>query len=164
MPSVWSSAGNWSRAVSELGLTTVEQQRMLRNNNVITTKFSGEKDARAQELSEQTDKAMDLEFKKLAAQKSREAAEWGMIGAALNLLGTAIKGIAAGFGIRDNNFSWSDIFSDAINGMGTLVSKYLEKLKASAEEETAQEDLNRLNGQRVQTDEATAALDANPYC
>lgn len=163
MVSVWSSAGNLSRSISELGNTSVEQQRMLRNNNTVTTKFMGEKDARAQEASEQTDKAMDLEFKKIAASKSREAAKWGAIGAALNLLGTALKIAAASAGIKDDKFSWANTFSDAVNGVGTVVTKLLDMLKARAEEEAAEEDLKRLNGQRCQTDESVAALDSNPY-
>ncbi|PKL76908.1 MAG: hypothetical protein CVV27_07845 [Candidatus Melainabacteria bacterium HGW-Melainabacteria-1] len=152
-----------SRSISELGLTTVEQQRMLRNNNVITTKFMSEKDARSSEMRELNDKAVDLEFKKIAAEKSKEAAKWGMIGAALNLLGTAIKGAAAAGGSRGANFSWAELATDAVNGVGTLITKVLDFLKAGAEEKSIKEDLERLNGQRTQTDAATQALDSNPY-
>ena len=73
--SVWASAGNFSRAQSEFGLVNVEQQRMLRNNNLITSKVMGEKDARSQEADDQRLKAADLSFKKLAADFSKEAAE-----------------------------------------------------------------------------------------
>lgn len=159
--SAWSSAASLSRAVCELGMTNVEQQRMLRNNNVITSKFMGEKDARSQELSEQNDKAVDLTFKKIAAEKSEEAAFYGVIGAALNLLGTVIKGVTAG--ARGEKFNLATFAADAINGLGTVVSKYLDYLKAGAEKDSVEEDLKRLNSQRVQTDEAVQALDANPY-
>lgn len=159
----WSNAASLSRAVCELGLTNVEQQRMLRNNNVITSKFMGEKDARSQELAEQNDKAVDLTFKKIAAEKSEEAAFYGVLGAALNLLGTAIKGIAAAGGLKGPKFSWTSFAADAVNGVGTVVSKYLEYLKAGEETASVEEDLKRLNGQRCQTDEAVQALDSNPY-
>lgn len=158
---VWASAGNFSRAVSELGLTTVEQQRMLRNNNIVTSGFMAEKDARAQEKGEQDLKAADLSFKKLSAQKSREAAELAQLGAALNLLGTLLKvGISAGTGQKTN---WAQAIPDIVNGFGNYMTKTLDKLKARAEEEAVQEDLNRLNGQRAQTEEAVQALDSNPY-
>lgn len=158
---VWASAGNFSRAVSELGLTTVEQQRMLRNNNIVTSGFMAEKDARAQEKGEQDLKAADLSFKKLSAQKSREAAELAQLGAALNLLGTLLKvGVSAGTGQKTN---WAQAIPDIVNGFGNYMTKTLDKLKARAEEEAVQEDLNRLNGQRAQTEEAVQALDSNPY-
>lgn len=162
MAVVWSSAGNMTRSMSELGLTTVEQQRMLRNNNVVTSKFMSEKDARSQELREQNDKAVDLEFKKIAAEKSQEAAKWSMIGAALNLLGTLIKGAAAAGGVKSDNFSWADFATDALNGTGTLITKVLEYLKAGEEVKATQEDINRVNNQRCQTAASVQALDSNP--
>lgn len=163
MASPWSSAAAFTNSRAELGLVTVEQMRMLRNNNIITSKFMGESDARAQEMDDLNAKATDLNFKKIAAQKSREAADLGAMGAALNLLGTFMKMGFAANGMRDKNFSWATAFGDAVNGFGTLVSKLLEGLKAKAEEDAVMEDLTRLNAQRTQTDEATAALMANPY-
>lgn len=159
---VWASAGNFSRAVSELGLTSVEQQRMLRNNNIITTTFMAEKDARAQEKDDQQLKAADLSFKKLSAKFSRKAADLAAIGAALNLLGTLIKvGVAAGSSSQKVN--WAKAVPDMVNGFGTLVTKMLDRVKAKEEEKAAEEDLKRLNGKRAQTDASVAALDANPF-
>jgi hypothetical protein len=156
-----SSAGALSRAMCELGLTNVEQQRMLRNNNVVTSKFMSEKDARSQEFSEQNDKAVDLAFKKIAAKNSEKAALYGVIGAALNLLGTAIKGATAK--ATGAPFNFATFAADAVNGLGTVVSKYLDYLKAGEERKSVEEDMRRLNGQRAQTDESVQALDANPY-
>jgi len=162
MPSVWSSAGNLSRAQSELGLTNVEQQRMLRNNNVITSKVMVEKDARANEKRDQDDKAVDLKFKEIAADKSKEAAFWGVIGAALNLLGSLMKGVG-GASQTGGAGAWINVAVDGLNGLGTVISKFMDYLKAGAEKESVEEDLKRLNAQRAQTDDAVRALDTNPY-
>lgn len=157
---VWASAGQFTRSVSELGLTNVEQQRMLRNNNVITSKFMSEKDARSSEMREQTDKANDLSFKKIAAAKSQEAALWGLIGSVLNLVGTVIKGVG---GTQTGKSSWADVAADGLNGLGTVITKWLEYVKAGEETKSVEEDLKRINAQKCQTDESVRALDANPY-
>ncbi|HEY9840127.1 MAG: hypothetical protein ACAI44_24000 [Candidatus Sericytochromatia bacterium] len=141
-------------------MTNVEQQRMLRNNNVITSKFMSEKDARASEKREQDDKAVDLKFKEIAADKSQEAAFWGVIGAALNLLGSLIKGAGSA---SSGKSSWLDVAVDGLNGLGTVISKYMDYLKAGEEKASVEEDLKRLNAQRCQTDDAVKALDTNPY-
>ena len=150
--SVWANSGNFTRAVSEFGLVNVEQQRMLRNNNLITNTFMSEKNARAQEADDQRLKAADLSFKKLSAEKSRKAADLVFIGAALNLLGTALK---EGVSLQSA--------PKLVNGFGEVVSKFLDILKADAEEEAVEEDLKRLNAARIGTDDAVAALDSNPY-
>jgi len=160
----WSSAGNMTRAISELGLTSVEQQRMLRNNNLVTTTFMGEKDARAQEKSDQDLKAADLEFKKISAEASRKAADLAVISAAVAVLGTALK-IGADSrkpkGSKDVN--WAKNIGDALNGIGNLITKVLDRMKADEEVKAVEEDLRRLNAMRAGTDKAVAALDANPY-
>lgn len=159
---VWASASAFTNSVAELGLVNVEQMRMLRNNNIITSKFMGEKDATSQERDDLQAKSADLSFKKIAAQKSREAADLAVLGAALNLLGTFMKmGFAASSG--EGKFNWATAFGDAVNGFGTLVSKLLDRLKASAEEDAVMEDLMRLNVQKLGADKAVQALKANPY-
>lgn len=159
--SIYSVAGNLSRSMSELGLTTVEQQRMLRNNNILTSTFMSEKDARAGERDDSQLKIADLGFKKLAAKNSRKAADLAFLGAILNLAGTALKiGISAGTGKQTN---WASAIPDLVNGFGAVASKYMDKMKASAEEDAVDEDLRRLNGEKTQIDDSVAALDANPY-
>lgn len=160
MTSVYSSAGNFSRSVSELGLTNVEQQRMLRSNNVVTSKMMSEKDARASEARELTDKANDQTFKVLAANYSQQAANLAVIGAALNLAGGLIKGIG---GASNGKSSWADVAADAVNGLGTVITKVLDAMKAGEEKKAAEEDLKRINQQRCEADGAVKALDANPY-
>lgn len=159
--SIYSVAGNLSRSMSELGLTTVEQQRMLRNNNILTSTFMSEKDARAGERDDSQLKIADLSFKKLAAQSSRKAADYALLGAILNLVGTALKvTVSVGTGKPTN---WSEAIPDLVNGFGAVASKYMDKMKATEEDKAVDEDLRRLNGQKVQIDDAVAALDANPY-
>lgn len=162
MTTVWSSAGNLSRAVSELGLTNVEQQRMLRNNNVITSKFMSEKDARSSEARELADKENDQVFKKLAAQKTEDAAFIGFIGSVLNMAGSLIKGIG-GQATGNSKGSWLDVAADGLNSLGTVITKYLDYLKAGAETKSVEEDLHRIRQQKDQAGNAVAALDANPY-
>ena len=157
---IYSYAGNLSRSMSELGLTTVEQQRMLRNNNVLTSTFMSEKDARAGEADDNQLKIADLNFKKISAQASRKAANLAFIGAILNLAGTALKvGVSAGRG----KTNWATAIPDLVNGFGAVASKYMDKMKASAEEDAVDEDLRRLNGEKAKIDDAVAALDANAY-
>ena len=59
--------------------------------------------------------------------------------------------------------NWSTALKDLTNGVFSYMNKVLELQKIDAEVDAIQEDLNRLNAQRMQTDEAVAALDANPY-
>jgi hypothetical protein len=163
---VWANAGNFSRAQSEFGLVKVEQQRMLRNNNLITSKVMGEKDARTSEADDQRLKAADLSFKKLSADFSKEAAEKAKVGAAFQLLGTALKiGMQYGMSSRGKaeKVNWSTALKDLTNGVFSYMNKVLELQKIDAEVDAIQEDLNRLNASRLQTDDAVAALDANPY-
>lgn len=158
---IYSVMGNLSRSMSELGLTTVEQQRMLRNNNILTSTFMSEKDARAGERDDTQLKLADLSFKKYGAKQSRKAADLAFIGAILNLAGTALKiGISSG---SSEGTQWSKAIPDLVNGFGAVASKYLDKMKAKAEEDAVQEDLQRLNGEKAQIDAGVAALDANPY-
>lgn len=163
---VWANAGNFSRAQSEFGLVNVEQQRMLRNNNLITSKVMGEKDARSQEADDQNLKAADLSFKKQAADFSKEAAEKAKVGAAFKLLGTALSiGVSYGMSTRNKSdkMNWGKAFGDLKDGVFSYLNKVLELQKLTAEVDSIQEDLNRLNGERMQTDEAVQALDSNPY-
>ena len=163
---IWAAAGNFSRAQSEFGLVNVEQQRMLFNNNLITSKFMGEKDARFQEFDDQNLKAADLSFKKVSAQFSREAAQKAVVGAAFQLLGTAlsigVQSVMSRKGKADK-VSWGKALGDIVNGVGNLMQKILELQKVDAEVDSINEDLERLNGERMQTDDAVQALDSNPY-
>lgn len=160
MTSVYSSCGNFTRSVSELGLTNVEQQRMLRSNNVITTKMMSEKDARASEARDLQDKANTQAFKVFAADQTKQAAQIAFIGSILNLVGTLVKGIGSQ---ANGKSSWFDVAADGLNGLGTVITKYLDYLKAGAEKEATEEDLKRINQQRCGSDQATRALDTNPY-
>lgn len=160
MVSVWASAGNLSRSVSELGLTNVEQQRMLRSNNVVTSKMMSEKDARANEARELLDKENETKFKDIAATASKQAAQTAVIGSVINLIGGLVKGV---YGASSGTSSWSDVALDAFNGLATVVTKYLDYLKAGAEKESVEEDLRRINKQRCEADDSIKALEANPY-
>lgn len=163
---VWANAGNFSRAQSEFGLLNVEQQRMLRNNNLITSKVMSEKDARSAEFDDQNLKAADLTFKKVSAQFSREAAKKAEQGALFNLLGTVFSVGLQFMSSRNDKTSkvdWSKALGDIANGVFTYANKILELQKVDAEVKSINEDLNRVNAERMKTDDAVAALDSNPY-
>lgn len=153
----WASAGNMTRAVSELGLTAVEQQRMLRNNNLITTSVMAEKDARAEEKADLDLKAADLRFKEIAAEASKQAAKIAAAAAVVSLLGTAVNAT------RPSGDSKKSGWGDIVNGVGNVITKLLDISKANAELEAVEEDMKRLNIMRVGSDKAVQALTANPF-
>lgn len=153
----WASASNFTRAVSELGLTAVEQQRMLRNNNLVTTSVMVEKDARAEEKADLDLKAADLKFKQVAAEASRAAAKIAAAAAVVSLIGSAVN-TTRERGDRKKS-SWGDI----VNGVGNVITKILDINKAKNELEAVKEDMERLNIMRTGSDKAVQALAANPF-
>lgn len=153
----WASASNFTRAVSELGLTSVEQQRMLRNNNLITTSVMAEKDARAEEKADLDLKAADLRFKEIAAEATKAAAKIAAAAAVVSLLGSAVNTTRPGGDSK--KAGWSDI----VNGIGNVITKLLDINKANNELEAVEEDMKRLNAMRTGSDKAVQALSANPF-
>lgn len=157
----WTSAGVATRAVAEKLLTNVEQQRMLRNNNQITTTFMQEKDARSQEVDDLNLKLADLKFKEISAKASKKAADLAAITAALQLVGTIGK--IAVSSRKNGNVNWGTAIGEIVNGIGNVVNKLLERLKAKEEIKAVERDRLAVNRIKSGADKAVAALDANPY-
>ena len=158
---VWSSAGAESRSRSELGLTSVEQQRMLRNNNGITSTYMSEKDARSSEADSEDQKIADKELKRISTEHMRQAATLAMYGAVIGALGTITKitiSSASGKGVN-----WTTAIPDLLNAVNNVVQKYLDRQKVDAEVDAVNEELGRLKSDRTQTAGHVKALDANPY-
>jgi len=133
---------------------------MLRSNNVVTSKMMTEKDARANESRELLDKENETKFKDIAATASKSAAALALMSAVFNFLGGLVKGV---YGGATGTSSWADVAVDALNGLGTVITKYMDYLKAGAEKDSVEEDLHRISKQRQEADGAIKALDANPY-
>lgn len=158
---VWSSAGAESRSKSELGLTSVEQQRMLRNNNGITSTYMSEKDARSGEAENEDQKIADKELKKISSEHMRKAAQLRFIGSVLNAIGTIANiGMSAG---SQQGVNWATAIPGLLNALGDVVNKYLDLQKQEAEVDAVNEELGKLKGDRMQTAGHVRALDANPY-
>lgn len=158
---VWSSAGAESRSKSELGLTSVEQQRMLRNNNGITSTYMSEKDARSGEAENEDQKIADKELKKIATEHMKNAAQLSFIGSILNAIGTIAKISVSS--ASQQGVNWATAIPGLLNAWGDVVTKYLDMQKQEAELDAINEELGKLKAARMQTAAHVRALDANPY-
>ena len=158
---VWSSAGAESRSRSELGLTSVEQQRMLRNNNGITSTYMSEKDARSSEADGEDQKIADKNLKKVSSEHMRTAANLALAGAIIGAIGT-ITNIALS-STSAQGVDWFKAAPDLLNALNNIAQKWLDTLKADAEVDAVNKELNRLKSDRLQTAGHVKALDTNPY-
>jgi hypothetical protein len=161
MPSVWSSAGQESRAKSELGLTSVEQQRMLRNNNGVISTYMSEKDARSNEAENEDQKIADKELKKIATDRLKAAAALRFTAAIISAVGTIAKTAASSQ--SQGGVNWATAIPALVNGIGNVYSKWLDLQKQEAESDAISEELGRLKSDRMKTGSHVKALDANPY-
>jgi hypothetical protein len=157
----WASASSESRSRSELGLLFQEQSRQARNANGIAATYMSEKDARSGEKEGTDNKIADKELKLISSEKLRSAAQAMFLSAIVGAVGTVAK--ITTNSVRGGGVDWLSAIPQILNAVNDVVQKWLDMQKQEAEVDAVNEELGRLNDDRMQMAGHVAALQANPY-